>query len=95
MEGDADCLPDGRPDVLDEIGEEAYAVGIRGRDQKAEAVRSGHPAPTGEPLFHSILGPRLSPGLPLHVLRGIGAAALQRDDVVNHVSRTCASRRSR
>jgi hypothetical protein len=35
VEGYADCLPDGRPAFLDEIGEEAYAVGISSRDQKA------------------------------------------------------------
>jgi hypothetical protein len=46
-------------------------------------------------LFHSILGLRLIPGLPLHVLRGIGATALQRHDVVNHVARAWAGRRSR
>jgi len=35
VERDVDCPPDQRAALLDEIGEEAYAVGVRGRDQKA------------------------------------------------------------
>jgi hypothetical protein len=46
-------------------------------------------------LFHSILGSRLSCTLPLHVIRGIGTAALQRNDVINHISGTVPGRQSR
>ena len=44
-------------------------------------------------LFDSILSLRLRDALPLHVLGRIGAAALQRHDVVNRVSRARADRR--
>ena len=45
MEGDADCPPDSRPALLEEIGEESYAVGIRSRDQQAysNSRHTGHP----------------------------------------------------
>ena len=40
-ERDVDCLPDRRPAVLDEIGEEAYAVGIRGPRSEGSFDRIG------------------------------------------------------
>jgi hypothetical protein len=39
-------------------------------------------------LFDSILSLRFRCTLPLHVIRQIGTAALQRNDLVNHVSGT-------
>jgi len=46
-------------------------------------------------LFHSILSLRFRCTLPLHVLPRIGTAALQRSDVINHISGTMAGRQSR
>jgi hypothetical protein len=54
---------------------------------------SHDPAPYMNRLLDSILGPRLSNALPLHISHGIGAAALQRKDVIDNVAARarCAS----
>jgi hypothetical protein len=46
-------------------------------------------------LFDSILSLRFRCTLPLHVIRQIGTAPLQRHDVVNHISWTMSCSRSR
>jgi hypothetical protein len=45
-------------------------------------------------LFDSILSLRFRCTLLLHVLRRIGTAALQRNDVINHISGTMSGRQS-